>query len=77
MRGNMGKWPWQVAFGTQEDRKPGHQMAAEIICFPRTGYGGMILTNLEVIWEMSIRGFIDNFAYNAVGEGEMSDKGES
>jgi hypothetical protein len=30
-------------------------MAPEIIFFPRTGYGGMILTNLKVIWDMSVK----------------------
>jgi hypothetical protein len=28
-------------------------MAAETILLPRTGYGGIILTSLEIIWEMS------------------------
>jgi hypothetical protein len=53
MTENMGKRPCQVACRTQEDRKSGHRMAPEIIFFPRTGYGGMILTNLKVIWEVS------------------------
>jgi hypothetical protein len=34
---------------------PGHGTAAETIFFPRTGYGGIILTNLKVIWEMSVQ----------------------
>ncbi len=55
MTENMGKRPWQVAFRTQEDRKSGHRMAPEIIFFPRTGYGGMILINLKVIWDMSVK----------------------
>jgi hypothetical protein len=55
MTGNMGKWPRQVAFRTQEDRISGHQMAAETIFFPRTWYGGMIPTHLEVIWDMSVQ----------------------
>jgi hypothetical protein len=29
-------------------------MAAETILFPRTGYGGIMLTNLKVIWDMSV-----------------------
>jgi hypothetical protein len=32
-------------------------MAAEIIFFPQTGYGRMVLTNSEVIWDMSGKTF--------------------
>ena len=47
----MGEWP-SVHRKTE---KPGHRMAAETIFFPRTGYGGMILKNLKVIWDMSAK----------------------
>ena len=50
-----------TAFSTQEDRKSGHRVPAETILFPRTGYGGMILTNLEVIWEMSGKTFSEPY----------------
>jgi hypothetical protein len=47
----------QMAFRTQEDGKirSYDRMAAETVLFPRTGYGGTILTSLEVIWEMSAK----------------------
>jgi hypothetical protein len=45
----LGKWPSV----RRKIEKPGHRMAAEIIFFPQTGYGGTILTDLTVIWEMS------------------------
>ncbi len=49
MAENMGKWP-------SKHRKPyksGHRMAAKGILFPQLWYGGVISTNLKVIWEMS------------------------
>jgi hypothetical protein len=45
----LGKWPSV----RRKIEKPGHRMPAEIIFFPQTGYGGTILTDLTVIWEMS------------------------
>jgi hypothetical protein len=62
MRESTANWPWQVAFRTQEDQMPGHRMAAETIFFPRTGYGGLTLTSLEVIWEMSVDKAPGNYA---------------
>ena len=50
MTENMGKWP----SGHRKTEKSGHRMAAEKILFARRWYGGMISTNLEVIWEMSV-----------------------
>jgi hypothetical protein len=47
----MGKWP-SIHRKTE---RPGHQMAAETVFFRRTGYGGIILTNLKVIWDMSVQ----------------------
>ena len=46
----MGKWP----AGHGKTEKSGHRLAAEQTLFPRRWYGGIISTNLEVIWEMSV-----------------------
>ncbi len=50
MAENMGKWPSKH----RKTYKSGHRMAAKGILFPQLWYGGMISTNLEVIWEMSV-----------------------
>jgi len=55
MTENMGKWPWQIAFRIQEGRMPGHRMVVETIFFPRTEYGGIILTKSKIIWDMSVQ----------------------
>ncbi len=51
MTENRAKWP-------SKHRKPyksGHRMAAKGILFPQLWYGGVISTNLKVIWEMSVK----------------------
>ena len=51
MAENMGKWPSKH----RKTEKSGHRMAAKGILFPQLWYGGMISTNLEVIWDMSVQ----------------------
>ena len=48
MTENMGKRP----SGHSKTEESGDRMAAEKLLFPRRGYGGMISTDLEVIWEI-------------------------
>jgi hypothetical protein len=52
---NLGKWPSKH----RKTEKSGHRLAAEKTLFSRRLYGGMISANLEVIWEMSVRGIRD------------------
>ncbi len=52
---NLGKWPSKH----RKTEKSGHRLAAAKTLFSRRLYGGMISANLEVIWEMSVRGIRD------------------
>ena len=52
MAEKLAKW----ASGHRKIEKSGHRMAAKGIQFSRRWYEGMISANLEVIWEMSVKG---------------------
>jgi hypothetical protein len=47
---------WANGFpDTAKPKQSGHRMAAGKLLFPRRWYGGMISTDLEVIWEISAK----------------------
>ena len=52
---NLGKWPSKH----RKTETSSHRLAAGKTLFSRRWYGGMISANLEVIWEMSVRGIRD------------------
>ncbi len=52
MAENVGKWPFKR--GPMSNIR--HRMAAEGIQFPWRWNGGTILPNLDVIWDMSVKG---------------------
>jgi hypothetical protein len=54
MTENTGKLP----SGHRKTEKSVHRIAAEKALFSRRRYGGMISTNLEAIWEMSVNSVI-------------------